>query len=263
MYYMSNVIASVTIALVTLVAVSLFLSDELKEQLFAGVFTSLNVAIFVGLVGAIILFVIIAKGGFPFVRNWGTKIMMHDVRYIGYDLIKSTFTYSFSYGGTERSWKDKAAVLSPDSKDLKRPVKPLNRVYAFLSYRSNFLNYKRGLRNKRTKLGVYTNNRADEKFIYSEGWAPYVDTNLRREVYNAIAAEKEFLKTNPSDPNWTYPPATYFFALNDYTTTSYERVLAYLEHGLNPYDAERGKIVSLDTMSELQGLPMDYMIKFA
>lgn len=191
--------------------------------------------------------------GFRFIKNLGSQFMMNDLNYIGYK--KELYT---SKEVDKNSFPYKQQVLIPDKSDKKL----LPRWLAALSYRGNIFIFNQ-LKNEVRNVPCRNEAQYEGRILFNEfGLARYVDANLRREVYWAIKAERKFLKVYPKK-NWVYPPATYFFGLNQYDDSVYPKVSQFLESNYNAYDAERLKKFDVDEVKEFvdSQIPVSWLEK--
>lgn len=159
-------------------------------------------------------------------KNQGTKFLAKDLAYLGYEL---------SYY--------KAAKPLLDG----RPTKPLNRVFAYLAYRADILNFLIKGERTHTKTG-------DIEFRYG-----YVDKKLRKEVYDAIKNERKMLKANPGIPKSEYPLASYLFIENMSQEPDLERI-AFFQANNYPIDTSmRLKEVDTDSLKQFDGVPAEWV----
>jgi hypothetical protein len=188
-------------------------------------------------VGAILLQVI------PLVfRSIGTKILLKDVAYLG--LKRSEIEVETLY-----SFRITKAFLS--SKNQTPSVTYSNRLYAWLAYRAYF---------RRNTLEKYYSRDTGYKEIKFSSDLGYLEGKLRKETFAAIEAERKFLKTRPINPNWAFPPATYFYVLNQYDESVYEKVETFLREGLTPENSDDLKVFTPEQIQETSGLPVNWRV---
>ena len=159
-------------------------------------------------------------------KDQGTKFLAKDLAYLGYEL---------SY------YKAAKPLLEG------RPEKPLNRIFAYLAYRADILNF--SIKGERTHTRT-----GDIEFHHG-----YIDNKLRKEVYDAIKNERKMLKANPDIPKSEYPLASYLFIENMSQEPDLERI-AFFQANNYPIDTSmRLKEVDTDSLKQFDGVPAEWV----
>ena len=190
------------------------------------------------IVGMIVLFSRMSS------KEWGTKFLYEDMKYLGYEIGAEQIPSPSGSGFYTENF-----IKSSQAGSLR--AKPLNRVIAWLAYRSDILAFLQKISEKN-----HPSTKRTKEGKISENSTYYIEYGLRKEVYDAIALEKKIKKTGSavSAIDAQLPVASYLFAdPNLYQGKSIQnKRLDFLRKNNYP----------LDTIYQIKNIPTEELVNF-